>query len=169
MLRHSTTKWIEKIDKNYQLVNSEIRDYMKSDDLHTFAMLIDPTLTDLATMSAFPSQMPFEAYALNGKDFDKYGRTKSESWTQIDWYTYLIYEAVGFRHRRKMPILTIHIAYEGKDFLKDVNDLYLGEDTKTYLMLMMRQSEGSVILKLYDSDGNFVKKVTNEDHLKFTR
>lgn len=169
MFRNSTKNWVEKIDPNFIMVNSETREYMKSDDLYTFAMLIDPTLTDLATMSGFPSGMPFEAYRLNGKDFDKYHETKAGNWTQLDWYTEIIYEAVGFRKKRGMPKLTIHIAYEGVDFLKDVNDEDLGEHTKSYLDLMMYQSEGAVELKIYNGKGELLKTITKGSQLKFTR
>lgn len=163
MFRNSTKEWISKIDEHYTLVNSEFRTYMKSADLLTFAMLIDPRLTDLATMSSFPSIMGFEACNLNGRDGDK-------EWLQIEWYTWLIYEAVGFRKDNNLNPLVLHIAYEGIDFLKDVNDGDLGEDTKTYLKLMMRQSEGFIKIKLYDSQNNWKlkKTITNENQLKFT-
>ncbi len=140
-------KWVTAIDKNYIEVNTEVRLYMKSNDLYIFAMLIDPALTTIATSSAFVTNMPFEACILHGKETHA---SEDMEFTQMDYYSYLIYEAVGFRKNKGMRPLTIYINYHGIDFLRSLKEGRFGQDTISYMKLMLNQSEGFVSFKIYN-------------------
>jgi hypothetical protein len=80
--------------------------------------------------------------------------------------TWLIYQAVGFRHKNKIQPINIYVNYLGENFLKDVNADKLGPDVKTYLMLMLRHWEGSITLHIYKNHKK-TKTIINEDQLKF--
>lgn len=171
LLMRDAKAWAEHIDPNFVEVNSDVRQYMRSDDLHTFASFINPNLTRILTSSEFPTKMPFGACLMNGKTGREgsHGRSYDEQpWTQLEYMTWLIYHAVAYRKRKGLTPLEIHVNYLGVNFLKDVNAEDLGPDVKTYLMLMFRQSEGYVKLFIY-KDYITPKIIRTEDDLKLTR
>ncbi len=167
-----TATWAKKIDPLFLEVNSDPKEYDRSQDLWSFGMFINPDLENIATSSAFPTVMSYEACKSNGRTgkWGSHGRDwDKQPWTQLEYMTWLIYEAVGWRKRHKYRELTIHVNYESdSDFLKDVDAEFFGPDVKTYLMLMMRQSRGHVTLKIY-KEYRLKKTISAECHLKFKR
>lgn len=162
LLYEKAKAWANGIDKDAKEVNTERRDYMRKQDLWMFAMLINPELENVITDSTFESIMPYEAHTSFQKE-DKIG----EYFLQIEYFSWLIYEAVSYRKSHSAAPLSIHINYRGVNFLKRVNEKQLGEDTKLFMKLMMRQSEGSVKLFIYD-EYILQEEITNEDELEFT-
>lgn len=151
------------VDENYKEINTEVRSWIKGDDLLDFAGLIQPSLENIVTSSAFETGMPYEAYAYYGKDFTS--GYDNCGFKQIEYYTFLFYNAVAFRSRMKMPPLNIHINYYGIDFLEDLKKEKLGRDTTTYLKLMLRQQEGNVKIHLY-KEFKLLTVLSTEDDLK---
>lgn len=161
--------WAKKIDTNYKMINSEVSSYSISNDLWFFAMLTDPNLKNICTSSCFITNMDYEA-ALRFNKLDlKTLDWNEDKFKQLEYFTWLIREAVHYRNVHKLSPLTIHINYENSDadFLEDVNENLLGKDVKRYLMLMLRQSEKHVILKIY-KEYSLVKTIKTEKQLKFT-
>lgn len=152
-------KWVTSFDKNYKEINTDSnRFYMRSGDLWFFAMLINPKLERIVTSSAFMTPMPHEATVSFNKEDDK------QMFMQIEYFTWLIYEAVGFRKQNNIQPLNIEINYQGVDFLKDLKkETVLGKDTTTYLKLMLRQSEGHVKLNIYSEYKLKYTLITEED------
>lgn len=142
-----TIQFVTEIDPSYVEYNTEIKDFMLQDLLFTFATLINPELQTIVTSSAFEMGMPYGSYHIFNKD----GKGFDYEFKQIEYYTYLFFIALRYREARKMPCLTFHINYLYDDFLGDLKVSKLGEGTTTYLKLMLRQSEGYAILKIYDN------------------
>lgn len=148
LLSEQCEAWIDSIDDQYVEINSEVNTYMRSDDLLLFAMFTHPNLKTIATSSAFPTIMPYEAIC----SFDKERYSTEDrncQFYQLEYFSWLIYNAVAYRIRMGLSPLTIEINYKGNDFLKDLKDGDFGQDTIDYLKLMLRQSEGHVIINLY--------------------
>jgi len=135
-----TLEFVKNIDINYIEYNTEVRNYMRSNDLFIFAKLIQPNLENIVTSSSFQTIMPYE-YKKNN-DFDR-------GYKQIEYYSYLFYNAIAFRKGKNLPCLNFHIDYLNVDFLRDLDEGELGEDTKSYIKLMLRQSEGFVKFFIY--------------------
>lgn len=167
LLRSHTDEWVKALDADYVEVNSEVREYMIQKDFHFFALLIDPELENVCTSSAFITPMGFDACRRWGKLNDMLD-WEPNSFMQLEYFAHLLFIAVRMRSKHEMKPLTIHINYEGGDFLQDVNDGSLGADVKTYLKLMLRQEEGYIVLKVYE-DYKLVKTCKTEDDLNFTR
>jgi hypothetical protein len=153
--------FVKSVDENYIEVNTQVREWMKGDDLSDFGMLIQPDLENVVTSSGFITNMPFDSYEYFGKG-DTFSTSKFK---QIEYYAWLFYKAVGFRKRLNLEKLNIYINYYGQDFLEDLKLGHLGEDTTTYLKLMLRQSEGFVTIWLY-KDFKLQKWLNTEDDLK---
>lgn len=148
LLSEQCEAWINLIDDQYVEVNSEVDTYMRSDDLQLFAMFTHPNLKTIATSSAFPTIMPYEAICLHGKK-EKADKSFDFKFYQLEYFSWLIYESVGYRKKMGLEPLTIEINYKGNDFLKDLKGGDFGQDTTDYLKLMLRQSEGHIIINLY--------------------
>ena len=136
-----TIAFAKGIDENYVEFNPEMRDYMRSDDLFVFAALIDPELENIVVSSAFEHGVSF-SYV---KTYDV-----NEDYKQIEHYAYLFFMAVRYRKDKGLPCLNFHINYLYDDFLGHLKDGTLGNDTTTYVKLMLRQSEGFAKLFIYD-------------------
>lgn len=167
LLSPQTETWILGIDKNYEMINSESRNYSREDDMYTFAMFIDPKLRTIATSSAFVTQMPYEAIVSFRKEKD-FNIAEENAFTQLDYYSWVLFNAVRFRSRAKMAPLTLEINYHNIDFLEDLRDEKLGVDTKTYLKRMFRQQEGDIVMNLY-KDYKLIKTIRNEDDLELDK
>lgn len=161
LLTRDTKNWALSFDENFVEVNSAVKNYERRDDLHLFAMLINPKLKTVLSSSAFVTVMPFDACLMNGKE------DLANEWTQLDYFSWLVYEAVRFRSHHKTPTpLSLHLNYLGVDFLKKVDKGEKGLDVKTYLKLIFNQFEGHVTLTLY-SDFKKVKTVSKFKELNF--
>ena len=155
-------KWVKGFDPDFKEINtSGGRDYMRSQDLRFFGLLINPNIDRLITSSSFPSQMPYEAFRSFNKDFDDNG----DGFYQLEYFSWLIREAVNFRKGFNIQPIIIELNYEGEGFLKHLKDNYWGENTTSWVMLMMRQSEGFVKINLYE-DYKFIETIITEDDLK---
>jgi hypothetical protein len=141
-----TLEFVKSIDPLFQEYNTSVREYMHSDELFIFGELIQPSLENLVTSSAFERSMPSNSYRVFGKEYNFSGEDRFK---QIEFYTYLIRNAVNFRQRYNLPVLNIYINYLYPDFLSDLKAEILGKDTTMYLKLMLRQSEGYVKIYLY--------------------
>lgn len=163
LLMPATEEWVKSIDPHFIEVNPEImRHYMRHHDLYTFAMLIDPTLTDIVVSSAFEMPAGFDCHvSMKGA---RVVDINSE-YLQIEYYAWLFYEAVGYRKRHDLAPLIFHINYLYEEaFCEDLKNEEMGPDTTTYVKLMMRQSEGYVALKLY-SNYELYQEILSEDDL----
>lgn len=158
LLTGATQRWATAIDKNYQEINSSGRDYMRSNDLFFFGLLINPDLKRVITSSGFVSNMPYGAILSFRKNDDDV-----ESFKQLEYFAWLFYEAVAYRKRYGMQPIVIDINYMGHDFLDDLKRGQFGEDTTTYLKLMLRQSEGHVTINLYEDYEMYRELKTEED------
>lgn len=162
MLSEKTKNWMNGIDESTIIINTEThRDYMKEDDLFMFALLIDPNLVNIITSSCFITTMPYNAYQLHGKEYDI---NDEKGFTQLDYFSYLIYNTVSFREKSKMIPLTIHLNYESENFLSNLNLGRFGKDVKQNLKLMLRKSEGFIKLKLFE-EYKFIKDLITEEDL----
>lgn len=163
LLSEQCEAWIDLIDDQYIEVNSEVNTYMRGDDLQLFAMFTHPNLKTIATSSAFPTIMPYEARSSFGKDNYKHTDTDFKFY-QLEYFSWLIYESVGYRKKMGLSPLTIEINYKGNDFLKDLKDGDFGQDTIDYLKLMLRQSEGHITINLYN-DYTLINTLKTEEDL----
>lgn len=165
LLKDSTAKWADSIDDQYKELNPEPRDYSRSDDLHWFGTLINPDLENILTDSGFPTNMPYEA----GVSFGKFepGEWEEDKFLQVEYFMWLLREAVLWRSRHGLKPLTLHVNYiEPNTLVESINKGKLGEDTKTYLKLTLRQCSGHLILKEY-KDHKLIKTYLTEDDLNF--
>ena len=87
---------------------------------------------------------------------------------QLEYFTWLIYEAVSYREKNKMQPLTLEINYNGVNFLRDINDGDLGVDTKRYMRLMFGQFEGQITMNIYE-EFKLIKTVKNLEDLNFSK
>lgn len=154
-----TLDWVNSFDKSYVMVDTECEKFMKGDDYNMIALLVNPHLERMVTSSAFETRMPFEAYEFFGKEFD----FEDCAFYQIEYYMFLIFKAMRIRERMKAPVLTIEVNYLGTDFLEDLKNDYLGQDTKMYLKLMLRQQD-NVIVNIY-KDYKFQYQLKDEENL----
>ena len=154
-----TVDWVKSFDENYVEINTETNNFMKGDDYNMIALLVNPQLERIVTSSTFQTQMPFEAYEFFGKEFD----FEDCAFYQIEYYMFLIFKAMRIRQRFNAPILSIEVNYLGSDFLKDLKNDYLGQDTKMYLKLMLRQQD-NVIVNIYN-DYKFLYQLKDEENL----
>lgn len=156
-----TLEFVQSIDLEFKEYNTGVREYMHSDELFIFGELIQPNLENLVTSSAFERNMPPDAYEVFGKEYD-FNSSKCR-FKQIEFYTYLIRNAVNFRQRYNLPVLNIHINYLYPDFLSDLKEEILGKDTTLYLKLMLRQCEGAVKVYVYNEYKLQTILLTEED------
>ena len=162
LLSSDTEEWVKSFDLNYVELNSSVREYDRSDDLHFFGLLINPELERVVTSSAFPTQMDYRACV----SFDKglHEKEDDENFYQLEYFSWLIFNAVRFREKNKLPFLTIEINYLGENFLQDLKDGDFGDDTIMYLKLMLRQQD-NVQVNLY-KDFKLVAELKEEEDLK---
>lgn len=160
LFTEKTLNWLKSLDENFIEINSETREYDRSDDLFFFGLLIDKDLTDVAVSSTFTMPMSYQAYKSFGKKFD------DVEFTQLDYFSWIIYEAISFRKKFKMNPLTIHINYNNSiGFIEMLNYESFGIDTKRYMNLMFRQFEGEVKINIY-KDYQFINQILTEKDLK---
>ncbi len=164
LLTDAVKNWVESFDKNYKEINTTSRDYNRRQDLHFFALLINPNLERLMTSSAFHTIMDYSAEVSFGKKRKKLDDTP---FMQLEYFSWLIYEAVRFRKNLSLSPIIIDINYEGINFLSDVNANKLGGDVKLYLQMMFKQNMGDIILNIYD-DFKLVKTINNINDLSFS-
>jgi hypothetical protein len=155
--------WVSSFDEKYLEINTEVRRYERSDDLHFFGLLINPNLERICTSSSFQTIMGSEAEQSFGKEYDA-----DKHFMQIEYFTYLMYEAISWREKNKIQPLILEINYYGDFFLGDINNGDLGEDTKSYMKLLFRHYEGHIIMNIYD-EFNLKKTVKTEEDLNFTK
>ena len=156
-------KWIESIDPNYQMVDSATREYMRSDDLHFFGLLITPSINRIAVTSGFIMPMSSSACRSFGKKFE----FEKKKWMQLEYFTWLVYSVIEHRIAHKLQPLTLEINYKGEDFLQDVNDEDLGSDVKYYLFKMFHLQEGYIKLNIY-KNYKLIRTVYKIEDLNFT-
>ncbi len=164
LLTDAVKNWVESFDKEYKEINSSSRNYNRRQDLHFFAILIAPNLERLVTSSSFHTIMDYSAEVSFGK---KRGKLDDIPFMQLEYFSWLIYEAVKFRKNISLPPIIIDINYEGVNFLSDVNKNKLGEDVKLYLHMMFEQNMGDIILNIYD-DFKLIKTIRNVNDLSFS-
>lgn len=140
-----TKNWAKSFDPDYMEFNTESREWMKGDDYSVIALLINPKLERIVTSSAFETPMSYRAHKYFCKEFGVDGC----NFYQIEYYMFLIFKAMRIRERNKAPKLTVEVNYLYPDFLKDLKEEKMGEDTTTYLMLMLRQQD-NVQVNIYN-------------------
>jgi hypothetical protein len=138
-----TLAFVKAIDPNYKEYNTENSQYMRSDDLWVFAKLIQPELENIVTSSAFETNMNYDAYL----SFDK--NNNDTEFKQIEYFSYLFYWAVRYRNTHELKPLTFYINYKGFDFLSDLKQGILGDDTLTNVKRMFNHYEGYVTFHIY--------------------
>jgi hypothetical protein len=150
-------EWVKSFDESFQGLNSETRQYSKRDDLHLFGLLINPNLERIMTSSSFATMMPFEANHYFNKE-DEY------DFYQLEYYAYMIREAVWYRECNKIQPLVIELNYYGENFVKDLKEGKFGEDIEMTIRLTLRQFESHFTLNIY-SNFKLVRSLKTEDDL----
>ena len=142
LLSTETDVWAKSLDPNYKMINPSVREYSRENDLFFFAMLINPSLENIITSSAFVTQMPHQAMVSFGKIDDNAEDYYKQKFMQLEYFSWLLFNALRFRERAKYPgILSVHINYEGESFLEALKEEELGKDVTMYMRLMLRQQE----------------------------
>ena len=161
LLTDSCKQWVKTLDPNYIEVNTQPNTYHREQDFKFFGIMVQPNIENIAVSSSFQTLMDGEAYASFLKD-------DNDEFLQIEYFSYILYNVMSYRQKSGTPMLTLHINYEGIDFLEKVNKGLLGEKTKSNLKMMFRHYEEFVQLKLYH-DFVLINTIINEDELNFTR
>jgi len=138
-----TKAFAKKIDSDYLEINSEgYRCYKELDNMVIFKSLVSSKLENIVTSSGFPSNM--------SNEFNKVYNLK-ETYKQMEYYSHIFYYAVLYRKlSENIPCLNFHINYLGSDFLEDLKQGKLGQDTKKYLKLILKQAEGFAKFFIYN-------------------
>lgn len=142
--------WVESIvGKDYKEVNPSTMHYMRQDDLHWFGTLINPEIEHLFVASSFARCVDYSCeLSFRGGNDDG-----EETMLQVEYFAWLIYNAVQWRRHYGLPKITLHVEYYGVDLVGEIEDGSLGEMTKL-ILLAIRQSEGWLTLKVYEDFKN---------------
>jgi hypothetical protein len=136
--------WVESfVGKDYKEINTEVRDYERRQDLWMFATLINPEIEHIFVSLAFERQVDFHCHL----SFKGIKRIDDPIMLQVEYYGFLIREAVVYRQRHNLPKLTLHVNYLYPTLFEDLKDGTLGDNL---ILLTIRQMEGWLTVIHYD-------------------
>ena len=136
--------WVEShVGKKYKEVNPSTQCYMRSDDFHWFTLLTNPNIEQIFVASAFERCVDFDCQKTFGKR-----SLNEEPMKQVEYFSWIIREAVFHRKQNNLPKLTLNIEYYGENLIGDIQYGKLGDMT-TLIPLTIRQAEGYLTLNVY--------------------
>jgi len=153
-----TIEFVKSIDHEYVEIDTETGEYRRERDFYTMQLLINPSIENIVSCSDFLNIMGHKA------EYSFHRRDGENRYLQIEHFAWLIRIALRIREENRSKHLTIHLNYFGTDFLQDLKDEVFGENTKTHLMLILRQ-QTNVTFKIY-SEYKLVKTLTKEEDLE---
>jgi len=135
-------------DPNYQIIRTEKRDYIPTDDYIFVGMIAQPSVERLIVASAFESKMFIP-------------RKDGATW-QVEHYMRLIEGAFKVREILGLGKLYVDINYHGHDLIKDIKDERWGWDFSASIKRFVRQNPDNLIVNVY-ADYQLQYRLTEEN------